>query len=137
MKLSQKAKSQYYKGLLVLLRRDRVIDAREKDLMLRIGEILGFERRFCEATIKDLLSNANITRDPILFPDETIRECFFRDAVRLALIDDNLHPSELRWLRSVARFNGLTDAWLDDVIREIREKNPAKNNAPFEIQQHL
>ena len=137
MKLSQKAKSQYYKGLLVLLRRDRVIDDREKDLMLRIGEILGFERRFCEATINDLLSNANITRDPIRFPDETIRECFFRDAVRLALIDDNFHPSELRWLRSVARFNGLTDAWLDDVIREIREKNPAKNNAPFEIQQHL
>ena len=137
MKLSQEVKSQYYKGLLVLLRRDRVIDAREKDLMLRIGEIIGFERRFCEAAINDLLSNANITRDPILFPDEAIRECFFRDAVRLALIDGNLHPSELRWLRNVARFNGLTDEWLDAVIREIREQNPDRENAPFEIQQYL
>lgn len=137
MKLSQEAKSHYYKGLLVLLRRDRIVDNREKDLILRIGEILGFDKRFCEATISELLSNANITRDPIFFSDESLRECFFRDAVRLALVDGNLHPSELRWLRRVARVNELTDQWLDGIIQEIQEKKPAENNAPFEIQQYL
>ena len=137
MKLSQEAKSHYYKGLLVLLRRDRIVDKREKDLMLQIGEILGFDRRFCEATINELLSNANITRDPVFFSDEVLRECFFRDAVRLALIDDNLHPSELRWLRRVAHINELSDQWLDTIIQEIQEKHPAEDNAPFEIQQHL
>jgi hypothetical protein len=137
MKLSQKVISHYYKGLLVLLRRDRIIDDREKDLMLQIGEILGFDKRFCEATIDELLSNKNITRDPVVFSDETVKECFLRDAVRLALIDGEIHPSELRWLRMVAQANGLTDPWLDAVIREIREKNPAQDNAPFEIQRHL
>jgi hypothetical protein len=102
MKLSQEAKSRYYKGLLVLLRRDRIVHSREKDLMLKIGEILGFDKRFCEATIDELLSNANITREPIFFPDEIVKECFFRDAVRLALVDGNFHPTELRWLRTVA-----------------------------------
>lgn len=136
MKLSQEAKSHYYKGLLVLLRRDRIVDNREKDLMLQIGEILGFDRRFCEATINELLSNANITRDPVLFSDSTIKECFLRDAVRLALIDGNLHPSELRWLRRVAQVNGLTDQWLDNIIQEI-QKRPVQKNVPFDIQQHL
>ena len=137
MRLSQVAKSHYYKGLLVLLRRDRIVHTREKDLMLQLGEILGFDKRFCEATIDELLSNKNITRDPVLFSDEIIKECFFRDAVRLALIDGNFHPSEFRWLRKVANVNGLTDQWLDAVIREIQQKNPAQQNAPFEIQQHL
>jgi hypothetical protein len=75
--LPQVTKSHYYRGLLVLLRRDRIIHIREKDLMLRIGEILGFDRRFCEATIDELLSNSNITREPVLFSDERIKECFF------------------------------------------------------------
>jgi hypothetical protein len=137
MRLSQEAKSNYYKGLLVLIRRDRLIHAREKDLMLQFGEILGFDRRFCETAIDELLSNANITRDPVFFSDEIIKECFFHDAVRLALIDGSFHPSELRWLRKVARFNGLTDQWLDAVIREIREKKPVQGSSPFEIQQYL
>jgi hypothetical protein len=33
------------------------------------------------------LSNAHITRQPVIFSDEKIRECFFRDALRLALAD--------------------------------------------------
>ena len=137
MKLSQELKGRYYKGLLVLLRRDRIVHDREKALMLQIGKIFGFDKRFCEATMDELLSNTNITRDPVLFPDEIIKECFLRDAVRLALIDGNLHPSELRWLQTVARVNGLTEQWLDTVIREVREKSPAQGNAPFEIEQHL
>jgi hypothetical protein len=137
MRLSQVEKSHYYKGLLVLLRRDRIVHAREKDLMLQIGEILGFDRRFCESTIDELLSNTNITRDPVFFPDEIIKECFFRDALRLALVDGNFHPSELRWLRKVAHFNGLTDRWLDALILEVQENNPAPDKAPFEIQQYL
>jgi hypothetical protein len=137
MTLPQATKSQYYKGLLVLLRRDRMVDSREKDLMLQIGGILGFDQRFCEATIDELLSNTHITREPILFFDERIKECFLRDALRLALVDGNLHPSELRWLKKIARSNGLTDPWLDAVLQEIRENNAAKGDAPLEIQQLL
>jgi hypothetical protein len=138
MKLSLLDRSNYYKGLLVLLRRDRIIDAREKELMLQIGKILDFDKRFCEAAIDDLLSNAHITREPVIFSDEQIKECFFRDAVRLALVDECLHPLELSWLRTVAHANSQNDQWFDEIIREFKEKDGVQNqSAPFEIQRHL
>jgi hypothetical protein len=138
MNLSLLNKSNYYKGLLVLLRRDRIIDAREKELMLQMGGVLDFDRRFCEAAIDDLLSNAHITRKPVIFSDERIKKCFFRDALRLAFVDGYLHPMELRWLKTVARANNQSNQWLDAITREFKEKKGAlDHSAPFEIQRYL
>jgi hypothetical protein len=138
MNLSLLNKSNYYKGLLVLLRRDRIIDAREKDLLLQLGKVLDFDRRFCEATIDELLSNTHITREPVIFSDEQIKECFFRDAIRLALIDGYLHPMELRWLRTVAHANNQSNQWLDAIIRESEAKKEVPGHStPFEIQRYL
>ena len=138
MNLSLLNKSNYYKGLLVLMRRDRIIDAREKELMLQMGKVLDFDWRFCEATIHDLLSNAHITRAPVVFFDERIMNCFFRDALRLALVDGYLHPMELSWLRTVAQANSQSNQWLDDTIREFRGNKAAQDqSAPFAIQQYL
>jgi hypothetical protein len=138
MKVSLLNRSNYYKGLLVLLRRDRIIDAREKKFMLRMGEVLDFDRRFCEATIDDLLSNAHINRDPVLFSDDRIKKCFFRDALRLAFVDGCFHPMELRWLRTLARANNQSDQWLDGITQEFKEKKAAlDHSAPFEIQRYL
>jgi hypothetical protein len=136
--LSLLNRSNYYKGLLVLVRRDRIIDAREKSLLLQVGKVLDFDKRFCEATIDDLLSNAHITREPVIFSDERIRECFFRDALRLALVDGFLHPMELRWLQSVAHANNQCNQWLDAIIRESKEKESTlEHSALFAIQQYF
>ena len=135
--LPQITKSLYYKGLLVLMRRDRIIHPLERNLMLQIGEILGFDKRFCEATISELLSNPNITREPILFSDERTKKCFCRDAARLAMVDGSFHPTELRWLRKVAQVNGLTDHWLDAVIQNAQENKTAQDSAPLEIKKLL
>lgn len=122
----------------MLLRRDRIIDARERAHMLQMGEVLDFDRRFCEATIDGLLSNAHITREPVIFSDERIGRCFFRDALRLALVDGNLHPMELSWLRTVAHANNKSKQWLNAIIREFKEKKGAlDHSAPFEIQRYL
>jgi hypothetical protein len=138
MKLSLLDRSNYYKGLLVLLRRDRIIDDREKALMLQIGKIFDFDKRFCETTIDELLSNAHITREPIIFPDELISKCFVRDALRLAFVDGCLHPTELRWLRTVAYANNQNDQWLDAIILEFEGKiETLDHSAPFEIQRYL
>jgi hypothetical protein len=131
-------RSNYYRGLLVLLRRDRIIDDRERELMLQVGKILDFDKRFCEAAIDDLLSNVHLTREPVIFPDPLLSKCFFRDALRLALIDDRLHPTELRWLRTVAYANNQSEQWLDAIIQEFEEKKGAlDHSAPFEIQRFL
>jgi hypothetical protein len=127
-------RSDYYRALLVLLRRDRVIHPRERDLMIRIGEMLDFDRRFCEAAINDLLSNAHITRTPVIFADENIKDCFFRDALRVALVDGEFHPRELSWLRRMARANGRSDRWLDLIIEESLKKQDEGDSAPLQIQ---
>jgi hypothetical protein len=137
MQLPLNVRSHYYRALLVLMRRDRLIDPREREIMLKIGGILDFDRRFCETAMDELMSNAHITREPIVFPDETIKECFFRDALRLALIDGNLHPAESRWLRRMAAANGKSNKWLNSLVRECREKVAWDSHAPLEIQQYL
>lgn len=139
MNLSILNRSNYYKGLLVLARRDRIIDVRERILLLQVGKILDFDRRFCEATIEDLLSNTHITREPVIFLDEHIRKCFFHDALHLALVDGYLHPMELRWLLSVARANNQSDQWLDSIIQESKKKDGMQDLASisFEIQRYL
>jgi hypothetical protein len=113
MRMSPLDRSKYYRGLLVLVRRDRVIHGRERDLMLRIGRLLDFDQRFCKAALDDLLRNREITDEPVVFSRREIAECFLTDAVALAGCDDDIHPHELACLRSIARANGLTEAWLD------------------------
>jgi hypothetical protein len=138
MTLPLKDKSDYFKGLLVLSRRDRVINDEERNLLIKIGGILDFDKRFCEATIDDLLVNPNISRDPIVFPDENLKECFFRDALRLALSDGDLHPAEYRWLRKTAHANGWTKQRLDKTIGELQRKGIEKaRSASFAIQKLL
>jgi hypothetical protein len=138
MRLPLTVRSNDYKGLLVLSKRDRIIDIRERNLLLQIGEILDFDRRFCNSTIDDLLSNIHISRKPVIFSNDTIQECFFRDSLRVALVDGSFHQLESRWLRSVAHSNGRTDRWLDAIIQEFEENKSARDHsAPFEIQQHL
>lgn len=137
MKLSLMIKSHYYKGLLVLSRRDRVIDDREKRLLLHIGKTFDFDRRYCEATIDELLSNRHISREPVIFSEESIKECFFLDALRIAYADGVLHPSEMRYLQRAARANGWSDYRLDAVIRDHREKAIAQDcDGPTEIQRY-
>jgi len=105
-------RGKYYRGLLILTGRDRIVDVRERELLLRIGAILDFDKRFCEAAIDDLLHNRHITHDPVVFSETGIAECFLRDAIRLALVDDEVHYHEFAWLRRVARANGISGKWL-------------------------
>lgn len=131
-------KSNYLKGLLVLLRRDRIIDAREREFLLEVGKILDFDRRFCEATIDELLRNSHVTREPVIFNDCRIGECFIRDALRLAMVDGRLHSTELRWLRAVARANNRSNQWLNSIIRGLKKDGKSQNlSAPLEIQRYL
>ena len=50
-------RSNYLKGLMLLLKRDRVIEEPEKELMKGVGKILGFEKEFVQSSIEDLLEN--------------------------------------------------------------------------------
>jgi hypothetical protein len=110
----------YYRGLLILIRRDQTIDAEEREIMLRVGQALDFDKRFCESAIDDLFKNPHIKAEPIIFSDRKIATSFIHDAISLALADGILHPKELSWLKAVVHANGLNKKWLSAEIARLR-----------------
>jgi hypothetical protein len=61
-----------------------------------------------------------------------------RDGFRLALVDEELHPQELLWLKGIAQANGLTDEWLDAEVKRLQQKKGSFDlPASLEIQQYL
>jgi hypothetical protein len=119
MKASLRDRSNYFRGLLVLIGRDRIIHPGENTLTMGVGKILDFDRRFCEAAVKDLLGNEHINENPITFEERVIAECFLRDALRMALIDNDIHSRELAWLKTVAGANDLPGQWMEGEYRKL------------------
>ena len=64
MKISMMDRSMYFKGLLLLIRKDPVVEEEEIALMMRIGRLFSFEKKFCRRTIDEILTNPHIVDDP-------------------------------------------------------------------------
>jgi hypothetical protein len=92
---------------MLLIRKDREIRNEEKQLMMRIGAIMGFEKKFCKNAIDEIISNKNIDDSPPLFSKPKIAEYFIHDAIIISLTDKKIHEAELGWLKEVARTNGI------------------------------
>ena len=110
-------RSNYLRGLLILIRSDNKISEEEKDIVMNCGVTLGFEERFCEIAINELLENENISDSPPLFSNKELSESFLKDAVRVALADKVMHLSELQWLIETANTNSLPEGHIDELIR--------------------
>ena len=117
MKISQLDRSLYLKGLVLLIRKDRKIDAEERNMAVRIGKILGFEKKFCENVIEELMDNKYILDLPPRFSAPDVAKCFIKDGLKLSFVDGQSHENELIWLKSVAEINGLEDKWYDDSVK--------------------
>ena len=111
MKITIADGSSYFKGLLLLIRKDRQIAESEIQLMRHIGKTLGFEREFCENAIHEILENKYIVDTPPEFSTKELAMKFVKDGFAIAFSDNEVHPSEAEWLRSTAEKNGLDLAW--------------------------
>jgi hypothetical protein len=125
-------RSLYFKGLLLLIRRDKIIRDSERDLMMHVGKHFGFETRFCENTIRDALINPYIEEVPPRFSDRAVAERFIRDGIRLSLADGQIHESESRWLKDIAHQNGIDDKWCLQAFRTVSEKLSPAQGADLE-----
>lgn len=117
MKISLTDRSLYYKGLMLLIRKDREICDEERKMMMHIGETLGFEPSFCRDTIEEIMNNKCVNDSPPLFSEHPIALCFIRDGLRLSASDGQPHKTELDWLESVAENNGLSSLWAGEFER--------------------
>jgi hypothetical protein len=122
MKISLTDRSLYLKGLMLLIRKDREIRDEEKRIVMSIGNILGFDTKFCEDTIKDVLINKHIVDEPPHFSKPGIAECFIRDGLRVSLVDNKIHETELGWLEAVAQENGLSETWYKTSVEAVSDE---------------
>ena len=111
MRMSLMDRSLYYKGLMLLIRKDREIHDEEKRIMMAIGETLSFDADFCENTIKEILTNKHVSDIPPHFSKSAIARCFIKDGLRVCHVDNKAHEMELAWLKAVAEENGLDYNW--------------------------
>jgi hypothetical protein len=122
--------SNYFKGLLLLIRKDRKISDSEIILMQYIGKMLGFEKEFCDNAIRDILENEYIEDTPPRFTTKELAEKFVKDGLAVAFSDRECHPSEEAWLKNAAIHNGLDEAWFRTAYAAA-EKN---QNAPVPME---
>ena len=86
-------------------------------MMMRIGRLFSFERRFCQEVIDEILTNRHVVDEPPLFSEPAIARCFLQDGLKLALVDGQIHDKEWQWLKAVAASNHLDQSWCEALLQ--------------------
>ena len=115
IRISLLDRSLYYKSLMLLIRKDREIHDAEKNMMMNIGKMLGFDPKFCANTMTEIMDNKSIIDSPPLFSQTGIALSFIRDGLRLSGADGQIHKAEIAWLESVAENNGISNLWAGEL----------------------
>jgi len=131
MKLTMLDRSIYFKGLLLLIKRDNIITSEEKELMMKIGLTLGFEESFIESSINDLLDNEYITDDVPVFSNRLFAESFILDGLKVAFSDNEFSVEELEHLTNIATKNGIDREWLMMLIAKYIQHSETLNTNEF------
>jgi hypothetical protein len=111
MTIGVKDASEYFRGLLLLISKDRRITDAETVLMKRIGKALGFEKDFCDNAIREILDNRFILDEPPRFSTGELAMKFIKDGLTFARADDETHHAEVVWLKATAAKNGIEEEW--------------------------
>lgn len=130
-------KSNYLKGLLVLVGKDKEINRNESDLIIKVGNILGFNHDFVEKAIKNFFKNKYIIEDPPLFSNYDFAEIFIKDGIRIALINKVINLDQIKWLENAAMKNNLSKQWLYIELESLLDNNNSGLEFYFEIQKYL
>ncbi len=130
-------RSNYFKGLLVLVGKDKDITQNESEIIKKIGNILGFNHDFVDTAIKNFFKNKYIIEEPPLFSNYNIAEIFLKDGIRVALINKVLNIDQIKWLTAAALKNKLSIQWLFIELENLLEDNNSGLETIFEIQKYL
>lgn len=136
MKMTVFDRSECFRAFLLLIGQDGIISHQERAILLEIGRMLDFERRFSETAIDDLLENRHISTEPPLFSHQEIAIAFLKDAIRIAHADKYFHSEEIVWLEAIAKKNGLKDEWVGDEIAS-RIPQDSVTSGEFEVGRYV
>lgn len=110
-------RSNYLKGLFITAKLDKQLNEKEKEILKKISDKLGFAPDFYEETIRGLLSNKYIKEDPIVFTNPEIAKSFVKDALKLAYSDGKVTESEIQWIKKTAQQNSLDENFVNEEIK--------------------
>ncbi len=122
MKISMIDAGKYFKGLLLLIRKDHKVTETEIALIARVGKQLGFEKEFCDTAVQEILKNRYIEDSPPEFSSKELAMMFIRDGLVVALSDKHFDHKEEKWLKSVADKNGIDTSWLRKEIKNTLDR---------------
>lgn len=120
MKMSLLEKSNYFKGLLLLLRKDNHITSEEREMMMGFSSTMGFDKTFCRQAIDTLLENEFILDEPPVFSSPEIAKSFILDGFRLACSDKYLDPKEVEFLKETSAVNGIEIEWFKETLEQFK-----------------
>lgn len=120
-------RSNFVKGLLVLITKDKKITEEERSNLKEIGMSLGFSSEFLDESIDEALHNEYISKEPPKFTSQTFTINFLRKGIKLALSDSDMDSEELRYLMETAEVNNVSLNDFNTMMVEI--KNESEKNA--------
>ena len=127
-------KSLYLKGLLLLISQDKLITEIEKKYVMEAGRSLGFEEKFCENAIDEILDNDYIEKTPPKFSSRDLAKYFIKDGLTIALSDYDLHAEELKWLSITANENYISGLEFNHMIRDFLNTSDSVEFANLNVQ---
>ena len=126
-------RSNYLKGLFITAKLDRQLTEKEKEILKKISDKLGFATDFYDETIRGLLSNKYLAEDPIIFSDQNIAKSFIRDAIRLVYSDGQVAGNEIEWLKITASANNIEDEFVKEEIQLNESSSKPLINSDFAL----
>ena len=127
MEMTYLDRSNYFRGLLLLLRKNNKVNKDEVNMIMRIGNRLGFAYDFCKGALKDILDNEYIVDGPPKFSNKGVAHGFIEESIELAVIDNDIEANELEWIGSVIKENEMEEEWNITQIENLYEHYETNN----------
>jgi hypothetical protein len=137
MNIDQIDRSNYFKGLLILIGTTRKITETERIAIRDVAEILGFGYNFVTNAMDELFGNQYIIAEPPRFSNHILAEIFIRDGMRVAFSNKILHLYELQWLARFAVNNNFSKQWFFIELEQYLDNNTQTQENSFEIQKYI
>lgn len=134
MKFNLIDKSNYFRGLLIVIRKNKTVTESASRTVKRIAAVLDLNQDFVDISLKNLLVNEYIVEEPPKFSDCLIAEIFIKDAINLALSDGILSLLQIQWLMNTAQKNNLSKQWVFVEFEDFINSYISNLEMPFEIQ---
>jgi hypothetical protein len=114
-------RSNYLKGLFITAKLDKELTEKEKDILKKISDKLGFATDFFQETVRSLLINKYIIEEPIVFSNLEIAQSFIKDAVKLACVNGIVTNAEMDWLKKTADINKINNNFVEKEFKSFRD----------------